>query len=189
MCFSFEVSIGTFLVSWGISIYLLNKGLNIKQKQNIIFLMIFSSIQLADAILWYNGMKKNNINYITTSFIIPLILSLQILYNVYIRNNNKNIFLTLIVILVILCIFLRFNGYSDSLCNNKLSSPVWGSKELRVWELVLFSILILYPINHQAKDRIIILLSGLIAIMVGGAYGSLWCAIANIISLYYLYKY
>ena len=79
MCFSFEVSIGTFLVSWGISIYLLNKGLNIKQKQNIIFLMIFSSIQLADAILWYNGMKKNNINYITTSFIIPLILSLQIL--------------------------------------------------------------------------------------------------------------
>ena len=37
-------------------------------------------------------MKKNNINYITTSFIIPFILSLQILYNVYIRNNNKNIF-------------------------------------------------------------------------------------------------
>ena len=188
MCFSFEVSIGTFLVSWGISLYLLNKGLNKKQKQNIIFLMIFSSIQLADAILWYNGMKKNNINYITTSFIIPLILSLQILYNVYIRNNNKNPLITLIVFLVIIYMFYRFNGYSESLC--KLSSPVWGSKELRIQEFVLFSILILYPINHQTKDRIIILLSGIIAIMIGGGCsGSLWCAIANIISLYYLYKY
>ena len=66
MCFSYEVSIGTFLVSWGISLYLLNKGLNKKQKQNIIFLMIFSSIQLADAILWYNGMKKNNVPTIKT---------------------------------------------------------------------------------------------------------------------------
>ena len=84
--------------------------------------------------------------------------------------------------------FYRFNGYSESLC--KLSSPVWGSKELRIQEFVLFSILILYPINHQTKDRIIILLSGIIAIMIGGGCsGSLWCAIANIISLYYLYKY
>ena len=187
MCFSFKVSIGTFLVSWGISFYLLNKGLNIKQKQNIIFLMIFSSIQLADAILWYNGMKKNNINYITTSFIIPLILSLQVLYNVYIRNNNKNPFLTLTVILSIIYMFYRFNGYSVSLCNNKLSSPVWGSNELKIWELFPIVILILYPDNMRILQVFILLV--LIKIFIGGAYGSLWCAIANIISLYYLYKY
>ena len=59
MCFSFEVSIGTFLFSWGISLYLLNKGLNKRQRQNVIFLMIFSTIQLADAILWYNKMKNH----------------------------------------------------------------------------------------------------------------------------------
>ena len=99
--------------------------------------MIFSSIQLADAILWYNGMKKNNINYITTSFIIPFILSLQILFNVYIRNNNKNPFITLFVISSILYIFIGFNGYSTPLCNNKLSSPVWGSKEIMIYELVV----------------------------------------------------
>tara|TARA_B110001450_G_C17424193_1_gene401138 strand:+ start:15 stop:584 length:570 start_codon:yes stop_codon:yes gene_type:complete len=189
MCFNFEVSIGTFLFSWIISIYLLNKELNNEQKNNIILLMIFSSIQLADAILWYNGMKKNNINYITTSFIIPFILSLQILFNVYIRNNNKNPFITLFVISSILYIFIGFNGYSTPLCNNKLSSPVWGSKEIMIYELVVFSILILFPINNQTKDRIIILIAGIIAIMIGGAYGSLWCAIANIIAFYYLYKY
>lgn len=188
MCFNFEVSIGTFLLSWSISIYLLSKGLNKKQKQNVIFLMIFSCIQLADAILWYNKMKKNNINYIVTSFIIPFILSLQILYNVFIRNNNKNIFMTLFAITVIIMIFKKFNGYSESLCSNKIASPVWGSNELNVWDIIIFGILILYPINYQI-DKIIIIITGIIATMMSGAHGSLWCAIANVVSLYYLYKY
>ena len=87
MCFSFEISIGTFLVSWTISLYLLNKNLTMKQKHNVIFLMIFSSIQLADAILWYIKMEKNIINYYVTSYIIPIILSLQIIYNIYVRNK------------------------------------------------------------------------------------------------------
>tara|TARA_Y100000817_G_scaffold248113_1_gene200289 strand:- start:263 stop:751 length:489 start_codon:yes stop_codon:yes gene_type:complete len=162
--------------------------------------MIFSSIQLADAILWYNGMKKNNINYITTSFIIPLILSLQILYNVYIRNNNKNPFITLIVISVILSIFYKLNGYSKPSCN-KLSSPVWGadptyppifgeSKEIPIWNIVVFCILILYPINNGNIVSVsVITLTSVIALMIGTGVGSLWCAMANIISLYYLYNY
>ena len=69
MCFNFKTSITTFFISWLISIYiLLFKNLNIKQKHEIIFLMIYSSMQLVDAILWYNNMKHNNINYYTTSF-------------------------------------------------------------------------------------------------------------------------
>ena len=51
MCFSFRVSIGTFIFSWASSIYLLNKGLSEPKKQSVIFLMIFSSMQLSDAIL------------------------------------------------------------------------------------------------------------------------------------------
>ena len=189
MCFSFEISIGTFLFSWGISLYLLNKGLSLeqKQKQNVICLMIFSTIQLADAILWYNKMKKNNINYIVTSYIIPLILSAQILYNVFVRNNNKNQFITILTFSSILYIFYRFNGYSRSLCNNKFSSPVWGSKELLFMELVVFALMITYP-NYNIFILFLIILSAT-KIFVGGAYGSLWCAIANIISLYYLSNY
>lgn len=189
MCFSFEVSIGTFLFSWGISLYLLNKGLSLeqKQKQNVICLMIFSTIQLADAILWYNKMKKNNINYIVTSYIIPLILSAQILYNVFVRNNNKNQFITILTFSSILYIFYRFNGYSRSLCNNKFSSPVWGSKELKLWELFAFALILMYPNYNLIILTIILLLA--IKMFVGGAYGSLWCAIANVFALYYLYKY
>ena len=47
MCFSFEVSIGTFLFSWISSLYLLTKKLKKKDQQTIIFVMIFSSMQLA----------------------------------------------------------------------------------------------------------------------------------------------
>ena len=84
MCFSFEISIGTFIFSWSICFYLLNKKLEKYQRQNTISLLIFSSMQLADAILWYSGMKRNNINYIVTSFLIPFLLSLQLYYNVFI---------------------------------------------------------------------------------------------------------
>ena len=187
MCFSFDISIGTFLFSWGISLYLLNKGLSKQQKQKVIFLMIFSTIQLADAILWYNKMKENNINYIVTFYIIPLILSAQILYNVFVLNNNKNQFITILIFSGILYMFYRFNGYSKSLCNNKFSSPIWGSKELTLWELLLFALIVTYPNYNLLITFLIILLA--IKIFVGGAYGSLWCAISNIVALYYLYKY
>src|SRR6056300_119314 len=92
MCFSFEISIGTFITTWGISLYLLNKkNLNTKQIYDLYFLMIFSTMQLADAILWFIKMKKNTINYIVTSLFIPLILSAQILFNLYFRNKGKYI--------------------------------------------------------------------------------------------------
>jgi hypothetical protein len=193
MCFSFEVSIGTFIVSWVISLYLLNKGLTKDKQQHIIFLMIFSSIQLADAILWYNKMKKNNINYLVTSYLIPLLLSLQILYMVFIVNHSSFIkiiddnYLKIFIPILLLYMFYRFNGYSVSLCNNKLSSPIWGSNEIKLWELVLMTFLIFYPDYYMWFATLFLFL--LIKIFVGGGYGTLWCAITNLVAFYYLYKF
>ena len=193
MCFSFEVSIATFLISWSISLYLLSKGLSKDGKNDIIFLMIFSSIQLTDAILWYNKMKRNNINYVVTSYLIPFILSLQILYKVFVTNHkeyNKVIddkLLKILIFIGICYLFYRFNGYSKSLCDNKLSSPVWGSNEIAVWELILFAFVLFYP--DTVSFFSILFLFFLIKIFVGGAYGSMWCAITNLIAFYYLYKY
>lgn len=186
MCFSFEISIGTFIISWSISLYLLNKDLNKKQKQKVIFLMIFSSIQLADAILWFIKMKKNIINYIVTSFIIPTILSLQLLYNNFVINNN--LIFKILSIIACLYVFFKFNGYSKSLCNNYLSSPIWGSNEVTFIEFIIFAILIIYP-NWKRIIFIIFILYPLLKLLINGAIGSLWCAVANFGALYYLYKY
>jgi hypothetical protein len=193
MCFSFEVSVATFVISWSISFYLLRKNLTKYQRQNIIFLMIFSSIQLADAILWYHKMKKNNINYLVTSYLIPLLLSLQLMYRVFFVNNSEYIkfiddkLLKIFIFIGICYLFYRFNGYSKSLCDNKLSSPIWGSNEIKIWELIIFAFLIFYPDYFTFTTMIILLL--LIKLIVGGAYGTLWCAITTLIAFYYLYKY
>ena len=77
--FQFEVSLATGLFSWSIGLFLLTKKLPEKIRGNIYFLLIFSSIQFADAILWYNKMRRNNLNYYITSLIIPAILSGQII--------------------------------------------------------------------------------------------------------------
>lgn len=189
MCFNFQVSLATFISSWSISYYLLeNKDLSIKQEQNVKFLMIISLIQLFDAILWYIKMKKNKINYIITSFFIPFILAFQVYYNIVIRNNINEPFVLSALAMGTIYIFIKFNGYSVSLCNNKLASPIWGNNEIKIWEFVIFAILIFYP-NWQYMLLIIFILLPIIYKFVGGAYGSLWCAVANVIAFKYLIQY
>ena len=185
MCFSFEVSLVTFFISWSISFYLLQKNLTTQQMHYIYVLLIYSSMQLADSILWYNNMRRNNINYYVTSFMIPFILSLQVYYNLFIYNNIKNIYAKVFFIIVTLYIFYRFNGYSSSICDNKLSSPIWGSNEIKLWEILIFIGLVFYP--TCGLGCITSLIFVFIAYMfLNGAYGSLWCAFANLIAVYYL---
>ncbi len=188
MCFSFEVSLATFIISWTISLYLLNKDLNTHQRNNVIFLLIFSSIQLADSILWYINMKKNSLNYFVTSFVIPTILSLQILHNIYIRNNNKNIFIDIFSIFFCIYLFYKLNGYSIAVCENKFSSPVWGSNEIKLWEILIFCTLITWPAWDMFLYQMFILVP-FIYIFANGAYGSLWCFFANITAFFCLYHY
>ena len=188
MCFNFQVSISTFIISWSISIFLLNKKLNKKQRQNVIFLMIFSTIQLADAILWYIDMKKNNINYYITSIFIPTILSLQIIYNIFIRNNNSNNLIAVYTIISCIYLFYRFNGYTKCLCDNKFSSPLWGSNEIKIWEFILFAFTVTYP-NLKMFSVIMFILFPILHFFIGGAYGSLWCIFGNVVGINYLYNY
>jgi hypothetical protein len=185
MCFSFEVSLGTFLFTWGISLYLLNKkSLNESQIKDVYFLMIFSSMQLFDAILWYINMEKNIINYVVTSFFIPLVLCAQVYYNILVRNNFKDPLTIMFLIIGTIYTFIKFNGYSVSLCNNKLASPIWGNNEIKLWEFFVFSVLIFYP-----NWNWILILLPIIHLYAGGAYGSLWCAVANLIAFKYLIQY
>ena len=186
MCFSFEVSLGTGLFCWAVGIYLLNKKLNKNERQNIIFLLIFSSIQFADAILWAIKMKKNKINYIVTSFIIPFILSLQIIYNLYFRNNIQGVLLNIFAIFIVAYIFIKFKGYSISSCSKSLASPSWGSTKITLLEFIIFYFLITYP---RGENLICLALIFGIMIINSSAFGSLWCAIACLLSFKYLYLY
>jgi len=188
MCFSLEVSVGTGIFCWVVGFYLLKRDLTRDQRMKVYFLLIFSSVQFADAILWYIKMKPTNINYLVTSYVIPIILSSMILFNNYIRHQTDNRLLDVLVIAMIIWLFRRLRGYSSSSSCDKLSSPVWGQNELKLWEILLFLFLITYPvIDGLLITNILIVL--LILKYVGGGYGSLWCAIACIVSLKYLYEF
>jgi len=188
MCFSFEISLGTFVFSWSSALYLLHtKSLTTNAYHNIIKLLILSLMQLLDAILWWTKIKRNQINYIVTSYLIPLALAAQIIYNIYFVNKINNLYLNVVTVIAIGYMFLRFHGYSTSVCDNYFSSPIWGGKELTYLEMVLFLILVVFPDWN-------LILFGMIAfpIMIHifkGGYGSLWCAIANGWAIYYLYAY
>ena len=190
MCFSLEVSLGTFFFSWGISIYLLTKNLTKYQRQNVIFLMILSSIQIPDAILWYNKMKKNNINLYTSSYLIPFLLSLQMIYNNFIRletNEPLDIVIKLITIYAVYFLFIRYRGYSTNKCDNYFNSPVWSGKETELYILICFGLLITYPHYERAMIGFISLF--ILQLITKTGYGSMWCAISNSIAVYYLYNY
>ncbi len=192
MCFSFEISITTFIVSWCISIYLLNKDLNEIQRKNVIFLLIFSSMQFADSILWLINMKKNQINYIVTSFLIPFILSLQIIYNLFIINKVRNPIVIIFVLFYIIFIFMHMNSYSRK-SNNLFDSPIWGGKELPFINMLIFFILIVYGRVGLSGEKLHFLLIGgmtlLLPFIFSAGYGSLWCAFANVLAFYYLFSY
>ena len=189
MCFSFEVSLGTFIFSWTTSLFLLYKNIpqNVINKKFIYFLMIFSTMQLWDAILWFIKMKKNAINYFVTSVLIPIILSMLILYNLYFINNYTNIFTHLFTLFAVIYIFNRFNGYTKCLCKNKFDSPIWGGKELTLFELILFNVLISFP-------RVDYIIFGSLFLYVlnkfyNSGYGSMWCSVANIFAFVFIFKY
>lgn len=192
MCFSFEISLLTFIFSWVVSVYLLNKKINKKQKQNIIFLMIFSSMQLVDAILWFINMKKNNINFFISSYIIPSILLLQIVYNLLFINNIYNIYSYLIILISAIIFYTTYRGYTIH-SNNMFKSPLWGGKENTFIGMLIFFIIIFYGrigfYGEKLDNLIIGLVSLLFSFYFNGGYGSMWCYFANIASIYYLYEY
>jgi len=188
MCFNFEVSISTFIFSWLIGLYLLTKRLKIEYKNDVIFLLLFSSIQLIDAIFWYNEMKPNMLNYVLTSFILPLLLSLQVLFNMFVINKTTNIFIILFIIIFILKIFISFYGrYTIKSCNY-FSSPLWTSNELDRYLMFVFALLISYG-RYNISGLFIFSVLILLFLLNIGAIGSMWCAISNILALYYFFKY
>ena len=187
MCFSFEISIASFLFSWGTSLYLMQQNLTKYQFNSLVFLMIFSSMQLADALLWWDGMRKTPLNFVVTSYLVPFVLSLQLLFIPVYLMRNKYPAYTAIVLIGCVFLFYRLHGYSRSIDHVHLSSPEWANPAISFTEAILFAIAIFW---HDPIFLFIALaIISTAKLLVGGAIGSLWCAVSTLVSLYYLVNY
>jgi hypothetical protein len=175
MCFNATISILSGLFCWCTAFYLLQSG----KTYDAIGLAIFSSMQFVDAIL-HAFPQKTNVNWTATSFLIPLILCSQLGFNMW--ANGDNHFLYFLPVFAAY-MFWRFHGYSEPSCN-RWGSPVWGGKEILVFEFLLFSSLVLYP-----RWKILLFnwcYMAIVAHFLKGGYGSMWCSLSCLAAVYLL---
>ena len=182
MCFSLEVSLGTGIISYLTGYIVLQRDLSSYEKSLVYWFLIYSTMQFADSLLWLSDMKKNNLNYYTTSILIPFLLFLQVYYCVFIFNNMNHYLLYIGMICLTIYLFVRFNGYSRPFCTNNLSSPLWANKELYLIEVIIFAALVTYPNTLCFITAVLVIL--FIKYIFKGAIGSLWCLISVYMWLY-----
>lgn len=185
MCWNFEISLFTGIFSWRAVYLLLQKPQSKNTKLYLYSLILFSSMQFVDAILWYINVERNNINYITTSFIIPSILFSQIVYNLLYYNKYYNNITYLILGFFFIYLFYRFNGYTSKTNCNNYCNLKWGDISIHYLEFIVFFLLITFPIKKISIDKTIYFL----LILYFSNNGSVWCSIANLLSLEMLLKY
>ena len=217
MCINKEVSLTTFLFSWGIAFYIINRNINLDLWYGL-FLLIFSFMQFIDFILWVlyeNKLIESNYNVIITSIIIPLVLISQlfIIYFGKILYKNKNKFSKkllldtikenhypklLIIIIIVNVLYNCFIPIHTTI--GKSGHLNWGKSMNRTFYrsfffLGLFTLGLIYPFLDyipRFNSVKIILLFGVLSLLFSFWYtecvGSYWCFIANILAIFFLFS-
>ena len=149
MCFSKEVSLGTFIIGaiGSALVYSINTKID---KILAIFFFYIILMQLVEFILW-NNLTCNIINKITTFTAIilnatqPIVLAMLVLYNYKLPNQTSLIIYTILYSLMMLI----YNLQTTSLCTlkNKLNHLEWKWNNLFLYWLV-YGIYILYYLYH-----------------------------------------
>ena len=185
MCINKEVSLITFLFSWGIGFYLLKRNYQLDRWYGLL-LLTFSSMQFIDYLLWVlhdKNMLDSNYNLILTSYIIPVILLAQI-FSVYIgklifENNNKftnlsskiykdinkNVFPKILILYSLLILSnLKFNKGKTKIGKDRILD--WNgvfnkNNKFSILGYSVFLILLTYPFlkyyNKFASTKIILI--------------------------------
>jgi hypothetical protein len=199
MCWSFEVSAITGLVSYSIAFYIWKRNFG-NDRWNSIILFTFSSIQWMDAIIWYFDKKKrldSNVVSLVSNFLIPIILALEpvaSLYGAYYTNKSVSQFDTVlygVVFLVVLWSLLK-NVPGQGLIQNH--SIKYNKTEHGMWSYWLFYFFIIYPFLKYTQwnplyviTAIMIAITLLLAQTKINTIGSNWCLYSNVIAIIFLF--
>ena len=175
MCFSFEVSLVTGVLSWCIGIAVILRCPSLRG--DAVHLLVFSSMQFADAALWKSNFEENALNGTTTSVVVPSLLSAQLFLNAWrSRDTSWGLPLATASLVYSSTLFWRLRGrYSRAACG-PLGSPVWGNTEISRRDLWTFVLLVTLPDWRWALGGIVFV--EVVQRVFCGGYGSMWCALA-----------
>ena len=207
MCHSFEASASAGLFSYASAFILLNRNISY-DRWFALFILSFSSIQWAEAILWKN-LDNFTINEAMTSWGIPIILASEGIFGLIGASlyNDVNIYLWITYIIIALFIIFFTN-------KNKTTTVVdgslrWNTDKCNVnnneqdnlnitkyLPYILFAIYISLPFFLYMDNGLdkFVMISGIFGLLLysmiyhSSTISSNWCYYANLLSLYALLR-
>ena len=194
MCWSIEVSIGTFIFSIGVSLYLAFIRVNPNDTWHAIFLGSFSSMQLLEAFLW------NDLSSCAGHFTWPLVLFLPLACSIGRDIENRRIHLETFYTLLFFISGL-FSLSSDYLLYDAETTVgpgghlIWRKIGINTTSIIFVSYMqaMTIPYRYMKPYGTLFTLSGLLSaaaawvITENDEYASFWCHISNLYSLLALY--
>lgn len=197
MCRSIKTSVTTFLVSAACMAAVIALRPTKEMKYMAVFVLTFSSMQLADALIWY-GIQTNNrrLNAIASKYIVPLILSAELIVAYYAAVYFLGWKNTLYEITMWALVVALYGTWIRDCLKDPVTKPnadgylVWcNDVEYTSYARALFLIYLLLPAIIAYPNGII--KAATIAIALGTwlwnygntAFGSRWCWSSNLVSV------
>jgi len=196
MCWNARVSLNTFAFALFVAILAyVNKKHHDIDMRLILFVLIFSSIQLVEAAIWIN-IDNPRMNRIFSNLILVVLL-LEIIVSGNLINNRTYRLIHFLLTAIACIIYLLFIHTNDTMYSKKGKNGhlEWTRKE-NIYTIIVFSILFLTPLLFNiSKDRLVIFMIGLITLIISlftyykyNTFSSMWCWASNVIWIYILYK-
>ncbi|KAG5184921.1 hypothetical protein JKP88DRAFT_313437 [Tribonema minus] len=208
MCWSLEVSVLTGAAAWVTAGYIMKRNVR-WDRASALFLMAVSSMQFADAFLWWDGMAKgadgtcSTTNWVTSVIFIPLILRAQLAVRQ--MEMRFKLFTTSVTILVcaILVGLMAFSGtwapaaawhyFTNRACSTaslvEHSSPLWGGINMPIFCFIIYFCLAMPPMLASGRAPECLLFVGILstALSFEDAWSSKFCSLACALGIWYLF--
>ncbi len=212
MCYSFEASVSAGFFSYLTAFILIARNYEY-DRWFALFILSFSSIQWAEAILWKN-LNNLRINHIVTRWVIPIILASQGLAGLIGANIYHDVDIYLWVTYIFIALIIIFFNSRNNLTTIVDGSLFWGKdpnqeknllKEedkdestsfLKYLPHILFAIYIALPFYLYMDDGLnkTVMILGIFGLLVyaiinnNKTVSSNWCFYANLLSLFALIR-
>lgn len=196
MCRSIQTSLATFAVSVGCMIAAVAARPTREIKYIAAFVITFTMMQLADALIWYGiHNKREDLNVLGSTYMVPVVLSAELIVAYYAagyflgwRNRTYEICMWIVVI-IMYGTWIRDCLKDPVTKTDETGYLVWCNVGYNDYSLLLFLSFLLLPMaiaypNGWIKATVItIAIVTWLMYLKNAAFGSRWCWISNIVSV------
>lgn len=186
MCWNANVSMNTFLL--GIFAILLGLKNNLLTPYESIYYLLFMSMQLVEYVTW-NHLNNQSINTLMSKLGMMIIVMLPFVGIITFSKRNHHIWFLLSVYMLFLLFVFPFQNTDFKMSRAENGHLAWHWLNVPFWIPIIYFFIWLSPFILQARF-VRILINSVIFFVIYATYlksstwGSMWCWIGNVFSLY-----